>query len=74
MSFEETESSLFSSTLFKDLKLQQEESVCHDDKNKSESLGEESTKYAVFDSIRQLEQTGGDLGWSREILRGADGA
>ena len=74
MSFEETESSPFASSFFRDLKTQPEESVVHDEQNKSESLGEEMTKYAVFDSIRQLEQTGGDLGWSREILRGADGA
>ena len=26
------------------------------------------SKYSVFDKLRQEEQNGGDLGWSREIL------
>ena len=74
VSFEESESSLFSSSRSENLKTLKEETVLHGETSKSESVGGEMTKYAVFDSIRQLEQNGGDLGWSREILSGADGA
>ena len=42
--------------------------VKHDDDCEGDS------KYSVFDSVRLLEQSGGDLGWSRELLRGVDGA
>ena len=74
VSFEESESTLFPSSRSKNLNTLKEETVFPGERSKSESVGGEVTKYAVFDSIRQLEQNGGDLGWSREILSGADGA
>ena len=31
-------------------------------------LSTSMSKYSVFDKLRQEEQNGGDLGWSRELL------
>jgi len=34
----------------------------------TERMSTSISKYSVFDKLRQEEQNGGDLGWSRELL------